>query len=74
MRYDYDRAEILGKEVLKPCHGINVKVVRRLVHEDNVGVAEERLSKQNLDLFVTCKATHLSVHNALVKSETLHKL
>ena len=74
VRYDDNRTEILRKEVLKPSHSVNIKVVGRLVHEDNVGVSEKCLCEQYLDLFITCKTAHLRVHNALVKTKTLYKL
>ena len=74
VRYDYYRTEIFGKEVLEPRYCVNIKVVCRLVHKNDIGVAEQCLCKQYLDLFVTGKTAHLSIHNALVKTESLYQL
>ena len=74
VRYNDNRTEILRKEVLKPSHSVNIKVVRRLVHKDYIRISEKCLCEQYLDLFVTCKTAHLSVHNTLVKTKTLYEL
>ena len=32
--------EVLGQKVLQPRNGINIQMVGRLVHEDNIRIAE----------------------------------
>ena len=74
MGYNDDRAEVLREEVLQPGYRLNVEVVGRLVHEDYVGVSEQALSEQNLDLLVTGQGIHLLVENLLRQTQTLDKL
>ena len=74
MRNDYDRSEILAQEILEPLDGGYIEVVRRLVEQDYIGVAEKRLRKQNFDLLRTGERRHLLVEQALFKAETLNQL
>ena len=61
MRNDYDRSEILAQEILEPLDGGYIEVVRRLVEQDYIGVAEKRLRKQNFDLLRTGERRHLLI-------------
>ena len=74
MRNDYDRSEILAQEILEPLDGGYIEVVRRLVEQDYIGVAEKRLRKQNFDLLRTGERRHLLMEQALFKAETLNQL
>ena len=74
MRNDYDRSEILAQEILEPLDGGYIEVVRRLVEQDYIGVAEKRLRKQNFDLLRTGERRHLLIEQALFKAETLNQL
>ena len=61
MRNDYDRSEILAQEILEPLDSGYIEVVRRLVEQDYIGVAEKRLRKQNFDLLRTGERRHLLI-------------
>ena len=41
---------IVEDEILEPVDGLDVEVVGRLVEHDDVGLAEQRLREQHLDL------------------------
>ena len=53
-----DRSEIFRKEVFQPCNGINVQMVGRFVHENDVRIAEQCLCEQDFHLFVTGEVAH----------------
>ena len=72
--YNDDCTEVLRKELLEPAYRVYVKVVCRLVKENDVGIAEKSLCKQHLYLFVTRKGRHLRIEYILGKSETLYEL
>ena len=61
MRNDYDRSEIFAQEILKPLDSGYIEVVRRLVEQDYIGVAEKCLRKQNFDLLLTGERRHLLI-------------
>ena len=61
MRNDYDRSEILAQEILEPLDGGYIEVVRRLVEQDYIWVAEKRLRKQNFDFLRTGERRHLLI-------------
>ena len=63
MRNDEHRALIVHEEVLEPHDACKVEVVRRLVEQDDIGRAEQRLSKQDLYL----KAGIYIAHHRLVE-------
>ena len=63
MAHDEHRALIVHEEVLEPDDARKVEVVRRLVEQDNIRVAEERLREQHLDL----EARVYLAHKALVQ-------
>ena len=50
MRHDEHRAVVIHQEILQPDDTRKVEVVRRLVEQDDVRVAEERLRQQDFDL------------------------
>ena len=74
MRNDYDRSKIFAQEILEPLDGGYIEVVRRLVEQDYIGVAEKRLRKQNFDLLRTGERRHLLIEQALFKAEALNQL
>ena len=63
MAHDKHRALIIHEEVLEPDDACKVEVVGRLVEQDNIRVAEERLREQHLDL----EARVYLAHEALVQ-------
>ena len=63
--YHDDRAEVLGQEVLQPCDGVNIQMVGRLVHEDDVRIPEQRLRQQDLHLLVAGQVCHLLIEQLL---------
>ena len=50
MRHDEHGAVVIHQKILQPDDARKVEVVRRLIEQDDVRVAEERLRKQNLHL------------------------
>ena len=73
MRNNNNRAFKVNKEILKPSDRRNVKVVGRLVHQEYIGITEKSLSKQNLDLDIIIKLTHLSIVKFIGYSKTVEK-
>ena len=69
-----DRTEILGQKVLQPGDGVNVQVVGRLVHEDDIRIAEQRLRQQDFHLFVTGQVRHLLIEQTFRQTQTLDQL
>ena len=45
VRDNDDRAGVLGQRLLEPRHGLNVKVVGRLIEQQEVGVLEQDLAQ-----------------------------
>ena len=68
------RTEIFGQKVFQPGNGINVQVVGRLVHEDDVRISEQRLSQENFHLFITGQISHLLIEQVFGKSQALNQL
>ena len=58
MADDDDRIGELQQEVLQPAHGLDVEVVGRLVQQQDVWIAEERLRQQDLDLLAAVHLAH----------------
>ena len=58
MRDDDDRVREVREEVLEPVDGRHVEMVRRLVEQQDVGVAEERLREQHAHLFLGRELGH----------------
>ena len=50
MRHDEHRAVVIHQEIFQPDDARKVEIVRRLVEQDNVRVAEERLRQQDFHL------------------------
>ena len=42
----------VNQKFLKPCDGVQIQVVGRLVQKKDIRVAEKRLGKKNLYLFI----------------------
>ena len=74
MGYYYYSSRIIKYKILQPCDRLDIKVIGRLVKEDYLRIAEKRLRKKYLYLFITGKAAHLGIQDLLGKSETLDKL
>ena len=49
---DDDGAHIVHQKILQPADGSDVQMVGRLVEQDDVRLAEQRLREQDLDLFL----------------------
>ena len=60
--YNYGIFKV-DKELLKPAYCIHVKVVGRLVKEEDIRVSKERLSKKNLNLF---RRLYLAHHHIMI--------
>ena len=58
MRYNDDSVLKVNKELLKPCDGIKIQVVGRLVEEQYIGVTKKSSCKKDLDLLITVKFFH----------------
>ena len=71
MAHDQDRALVVHEEVLEPDHALEVEVVRRLVEQDDVRLAEERLSQQDLDLEAGVHVAHQRAVELRVHAEAL---
>ena len=71
---DKNRAEIIGKEILKPGDSINIKTVRWLVKENDVRISKQCLSQEYLDLFTFFQGCHYVIENAIRKAKPLDQL
>ncbi len=60
----------VGKIILKPKDGVEVKIVGRLVEEEVVGVAEESLGEENLHLLLTAEVLHHHIMEILFYAES----
>ena len=69
-----DRSEIFRKEVFQPRNGINIQMVGRFVHENDVRIAEQCLCEQDFHLFVTGEVAHGLVQQIFGKSQSLQEL
>ena len=58
MADDDDRVVKVQQEVFQPAHGLNVQIVGRLVQQQDIRAAKERLSKQDLDLLAAVEFLH----------------
>ncbi len=58
VRHDYHRVVEIIEEVLQPCDRFQVQVVRRLVEEKDVRVAEERLRQEHAHLLPALELPH----------------
>ena len=66
-----NRTVKLYKELLEPGNCINIKVVRRLVHKKDIGIAEKSLRKKHLDLDFITKLAHLCIVKFVCNAETV---
>ena len=66
--------EVLGQKVLQPRNGINIQMVGRLVHEDNIRIAEQSLCQQDFHLFITGEVCHLLIEQFFRQTQPLNQL
>ena len=73
---DDDKAGVLviQNKILEPVDGLDIKVVRRLVEHDDIGLAEQRLRKQHLDLQTRVGVGHEIIVQLHRDAEALQKL
>ena len=64
----------LAEIVLQPLHGIEVEVVGRLIEEQVVGLAEERLGQHDTHLLIVGKLRHLLLVQIFRHAEVLQQL
>ena len=74
MRNDDDRVREVREEVLEPVDGRDVEMVRRLVEQEDVGRAEERLCEQDAHLFRRREFVHLKVMLRVGDAESVEEL
>jgi len=65
---------IVEDEILEPVDGLDVEVVGRLVEHDDVGLAEQRLREQHLDLQPRVSIAHEVIVELDRDAETLQQL
>ena len=61
MRYNDNRVLKVDEEFLKPCDGIHIKVVCRLIQKKYIRIAKKGLGKKHLDLESTIQILHQAV-------------
>ena len=71
MRNNYNGAVKVNQKLFKPADSVYIKVVRGLVHQKNLRIAEKSLCKKHLDLHFTCKLAHLHIVELVCYSETV---
>ena len=74
MADDDDGVVEVGKEVFEPVHRLQIEVVRRLVQKQDVGIAEQRLGKQDADLEIVLDLLHLPVMQVGGDAKTVQHL
>ena len=74
MGNDDDRSLIVHQKLLQPGDGGKVEVVGRLVQQDDLRLAKQRLRQQDLDLVLVRQGTHLLIQQVLVKAQTFEQL
>ena len=55
---DNDRVFKVEQEILQPLYGSEIQVVGRLVEQQDIRIAKERLSKQHLHLIIAVELLH----------------
>ena len=65
---------VIQNEILEPVDGLNVKVIRRLVEHDNIGLSEQCLCKQHLDLQARVGVGHQIIVEFHRDAEALQQL
>ena len=58
MRDDDQRAVVAAEKLLQPVNRVEVQVVGRLVEQQRLGMAEERLRQQHADLLAALQLAH----------------
>ena len=71
MAHNQYSALVVHEEVLEPDYALQIEVVRRLVEEHDVRLAEERLREQDLDLEPAVKIAHQGVVELRVHAEAI---
>ena len=71
---DDDRSLIVHQKLLQPGDGGKVEVVGRLVQQDDLRLAKQRLRQQDLDLVLVRQGTHLLIQQVLIKAQTFEQL
>ena len=61
----------VDQEFFKPCDGIQIQMVGRLVQEQNVRIAKQGFGKKNLDLLTAVQLAHISVVEICFDTETV---
>ena len=56
-----ERAFVVVEEILQPVDGVEVEVVGRLVEQQRLRLAEERLRQQHADLLAALQLAHLAL-------------
>ena len=74
MGYHQNRSKIVGKKILQPHNGVNIKTVGRLVQHDDIGIAKESLRQHDLDLFAFFQRPHYVPKLIVAHSKALEKL
>ena len=61
VRNDDETSLVCAEMILKPVHGIEIEVVRRLVQQQRIRIAEQRLRQQDAHLPAALQFAHLPV-------------
>ena len=73
VRNDYDRVFEIQQIVFQPTNGFDIQIVRRLVQNQNIRIAKERLRQQHLDLEFSIKLAHERPMQTLIDFECVQK-
>ena len=73
MAHHDDEALVGHQEILQPLDSRQIQVVRGLVQQDDVRLAEQRLGQQHLDLFLGGEAGHFAVQDLVGKAQALNQ-
>ncbi len=68
-----DRAVVTSEEVLQPVDGFEIEVVGRLVEQQCLGIAEERLCQQHANLLAALQLGHLALVDLVGDVEALEQ-
>ena len=69
VRYDYNGVFKIQKIIFKPTHCLYIEVVRRFVQKQYIGIAEQRLRKQNFNFALCVEVCHEHVITFLAYAE-----
>ena len=73
MRDDDDDVGEIDEELLQPCNGVKVQMVRRLVEKKDVGAAEQGSCQKDLDLLRTVQIPDLPVVVLVLNAEAVQE-